>query len=236
MREGKKINGQIFYSSYSLKDFFFSPDVFGFSKKILDIFSKRFETRIETKSISLKTSQMVTLNYMLLDITPENKDLFNKYIVNIYLLDLINTYRGFRHSYGLPVRGQRTWSNAWSCYESNTLLRQFKLKILKRVYSTASTQQLNTYYYAEITNSLWQLQWSSTWKEAKRQRLIQAKKSRNFFNVDLDLLASGNVSMKGKKKKKVYLIGFDPGFTKYVLRESIRFKLKNKQKVKKKVA
>ena len=108
MREGKKINGQIFYSSYSLKDFFFSPDVFGFSKKILDIFSKRFETRIETKSISLKTSQMVTLNYMLLDITPENKDLFNKYIVNIYLLDLINTYRGFRHSYGLPVRGQRT--------------------------------------------------------------------------------------------------------------------------------
>lgn len=72
-------------------------------------------------------------------------------------------------------------------------------------------------------------------KRGKKTKINSSKKSRNFFNVDLDLLASGNVSMKGKKKKKVYLIGFDPGFTKYVLRESIRFKLKNKQKVKTKV-
>ena len=29
-------------------------------------------------------------------------------LINIYLLELLGTYRGWRHSRGLPVRGQRT--------------------------------------------------------------------------------------------------------------------------------
>lgn len=29
-------------------------------------------------------------------------------LVNIYLLELLGTYRGWRHARGLPVRGQRT--------------------------------------------------------------------------------------------------------------------------------
>lgn len=39
-------------------------------------------------------------------------------------------------------------------------------------------------------------------------------------------MASANVSVKDKKKQSGYLIGFDPGFTKYVIKQSLKFKLK----------
>lgn len=228
MREGKKINGLIFYSSYSVYDFFFKENVFGFSKKLLSVFYKRFETRIDNKLKNLKTSEMICLNKIFFKIIPENKEFKKKVIMNIYFIDLINTYRGVRHSFGLPSRGQRTWTNAWSSYRSNLLLRQFKLKTLRRMYATATIKEINTSYYAEAMNNLWKIQWEKEWKEARRQRLAQSRRDKNFYKTDLDQLASGVVSVKGKKKKKTYLIGFEPGFTKFVLKQSIRFKLKNK--------
>jgi hypothetical protein len=67
------------------------------------------------------------------------------------------------------------------------------------------------------------LQWDSEWKQAKRQRQIQAKKSKDFYKIDLKGTTS-NISIKGKKKKINYVIGFDPGFTKYVFKQSIKAK------------
>jgi hypothetical protein len=43
----------------------------------------------------------------------------------------------------------------------------------------------------------------------------------------LKSIASGNVSTKKKKKQIGYTIGFDPGFTKFVFKEAIKFKKKN---------
>jgi hypothetical protein len=140
------------------------------------------------------------------------------------MLDLVNSYRGLRHAFGLPVRGQRTWTNAWSVYRSNLSLRQFKIKLSKRLYTSITINELNIAYLAEQINSLWKLQWDSEWKKAKRQRQIQAKKSRNFYKVDLKAIASANVSVNDKKKNASYVIGFDPGFTKYVIKQSIKFK------------
>ena len=145
-------------------------------------------------------------------------------VFNIFMLDLINSYRGLRHSFGLPVRGQRTWTNAWSTYRSNLTLRQFKIKLSKRLYTSITISELNIAYLAEQINSLWKIQWDSEWKKAKRQRQIQAKKSRNFYKVDLRAIASANVSVNEKKKNSSYVIGFDPGFTKYVIKQSIKYK------------
>jgi ribosomal protein S13 len=44
---------------------------------------------------------------------------------NIIRLYLIKTYRGKCHALGKPVRGQRTWSNAWNSYRCNKVLRSF---------------------------------------------------------------------------------------------------------------
>jgi len=226
MREGKKINGSIFYSSYSIPEFFFKYSCYGFSKKLYNILFLKLENRVEKKVKDLKTSQLVSIYKILLDVVPGNKDLKKKNIFNIFILDLINSYRGLRHAFGLPVRGQRTWTNAWSCYRSNLILRQFKIKLSKRLYTSITISELNIAYLAEQINSLWKLQWDSEWKKAKRHRQIQAKKTRNYYNVDLKAIASANVSVKDKKKQSSYVVGFDPGFTKYVIKQSIKFKNK----------
>lgn len=230
MREGKKINNTVFYHSYSIIDFFLQKSCYGFSKKLLVLLSKRLESRVFKKLNEVKTSKTYFIMHILYDIVPLDLSLEDKLNTNIFMLDIINTYRGARHAFGLPVRGQRTWTNARSCYRSNLLLRQFRLKILKRISISSPDSELNTNYYAEAVNNLWKVQWESEWRKAKRQRLIQEKKNRNTGRIDLQAIASGNVSIKGKKNKKTYLVGFDPGFTKYLIKQSIKYKDKIKSK------
>lgn len=197
---------------------------YGLSKKLHKILMFRLETRLDNKLKELKTSKLISVYRLLSNIIPENKTLKKKMVFNIFMLDLINSYRGVRHSFGLPVRGQRTWTNAWSVYRSNLSLRHFKIKLSKRLYTSITINELNIAYLAEQINSLWKLQWDSEWKKAKRQRQLQAKKSRNFYKVDLKAIASANVSVNNKKKNMGYVIGFDPGFTKYVIKQSMKFK------------
>jgi small subunit ribosomal protein S13 len=158
LREGKKINGYIFYSSYSIYDFFFRNTCYGFSKKLYNILCVRLENRVTNKIKDIKTSKLILIYKLLLDVVPENKSLKKKMIFNIFMLDLINSYRGLRHAFGLPVRGQRTWTNAWSVYRSNLALRQFKIKLSKRLYTSITINELNIAYLAEQINSLWKLQ------------------------------------------------------------------------------
>jgi ribosomal protein S13 len=108
MSEGKKINGQIFYTSYSLSDFFFKYTCYGFSKKFYFLIISRLESRFERKLLETKTSQIITIYKILQSTVPEHRDLKKKQIFNIFMLDLINSYRGARHAFGLPTRGQRT--------------------------------------------------------------------------------------------------------------------------------
>lgn len=224
MREGKKINGSVFYSSFSISDFFFKYSTFGFSQKLQQLLFLRSESRVDKKFKDMSTSKTITVYKILNSIVPDNKDLKRRGVFNIFMLDLINSYRGLRHAFGLPARGQRTWSNAWSSYRSNLTLRQFKIRLSKRLYTSITINELNIAYLAETINNLWKLQWDNEWKKAKRHRQVQAKKSRNLYNVDLKAIASANVSVRDEKKKANYVIGFDPGFTKYVLKQSIRFK------------
>jgi small subunit ribosomal protein S13 len=50
-----------------------------------------------------------------------------KVVLDINKLKYIKTYRGLRHIYGLPVRGQRTKTNA-SCVKRKTNLNVNKIK------------------------------------------------------------------------------------------------------------
>lgn len=216
----------MFYSSFTLSDFFFKYSSYGFSKNLHKLLMSRLENRADKKVNLLNTSQIFVVYKILLSIVPEHKDLKKRHMFNIFMLDLINSYRGLRHAFGLPVRGQRTWTNAWSAYRSNLNLRQFKIKLSKRLYTSITLSELNIVYLAEQINNLWRLQWDTEWKKAKRQRQIQAKKLHNVYNVDLKAIASANVTTKGKKGSNNYIIGFDPGFTKYVLKQSIKYKKK----------
>jgi len=151
----------------------------------------------------------------------------------IFFLDLLNTYRGWRHSKGLPVRGQRTWTNSHSTYKSNLILRLFKVNLVRRLYGNVTLKNAAVAYMAEQVNLLWKLQWSKEWHSAKKRRLNILQKKKGNYKIDLYSMARGQVifselkkSKSKKKRKKIktqstFLMGFDPGFTKELIRRAV---------------
>jgi small subunit ribosomal protein S13 len=77
------------------------------------------------------------LNYLIKEIKNYtiNIDLRKKIRYNIDKLIKIRCYRGLRHSYGLPVRGQRTRSNGKTQkYLSKKLVKILKVKEFKKTF------------------------------------------------------------------------------------------------------
>lgn len=54
-----------------------------------------------------------------------NNSIFELQRLNIVRLYLARFYRGKFHALGKPTRGQRTWSNAWTAFRGNKVLRNF---------------------------------------------------------------------------------------------------------------
>lgn len=108
MREGKKINGFLFNAGTQFKDLFKQRYIFGFSKYVKQIISKRLEIQSSKKLGEIRFSKNLALFKTLFCIFPQHNNVRKKHIINIFLLDVINSYRGFRHAVGLPTRGQRT--------------------------------------------------------------------------------------------------------------------------------
>ena len=80
-----------------------------------------------------------TVNILLSQISNVNLSLKNLEKLNILRYYLIKSYKGYCHSIGKPVRGQRTWSNAWTSFRINNTLRSFinktkQLSLLKTSY------------------------------------------------------------------------------------------------------
>lgn len=179
----------------------------------------------------LNSSQLVSFLNLMFSIVPAKKSLKLRFLMNIFFLDVISSYRGWRHSKGLPVRGQRTWTNAWTSYKNNLVLREYKILLVKRLYGNLPTNELNTTYLAEQINLLWKLQWEQEWREAKKRRLATLKKSAGLAKVDLYSMSKGIIDARSTKtdskkqktsfKKNYFTLGFDPGFTKALLKSSL---------------
>lgn len=107
MREGNIFNGSYFIPKNTLRDLTTTPNSF-LKKRSTKLFEQRFEyfddVPIKSYDVSKWTGTFLLLN----TIIPKTKINTNKKTLNIFYLDIINIYRGWRHSRGLPVRGQRT--------------------------------------------------------------------------------------------------------------------------------
>ena len=64
-------------------------------------------------------------------------------MLTILRLYLIKTFQGKSHMLGKPVRGQRTWSNGWSSYNSNKLLRTFVNKFFSLLAKNQKDEKIN---------------------------------------------------------------------------------------------
>lgn len=209
----------------SVKDNFYN--LFGLKKSFRFNFESRFETLSDEiiKTFDEKEFEIL-LNYMY-NIVPYGSSILKRRLLNVIMLDLITCYRGWRHFRGLPTRGQRTWTNAWSVFKSNSVLRNFKLKNAKRFYGNVPSRDIYIASTAEQVNLMWKSQWEVEWYSARNSRL-RFKGHPSTIKVDLFSMCNyqimhplkmKNMSKKQKQgvKKNYFSLGFDPGFTKYLL-------------------
>ena len=153
-----------------------------------------------------------------------------KVISDIALLDLVFCYKGWRHFRGLPLNGQRTWTNGNTASTKINLLKRLKLKVARNVYGNFNDIALNTAYAAEQYNALWYRQWYKEWDDSRVRRLSFIRKTKSVCIMDLNATAQGKISgsnraAKPGKKKRIYkknsfTIGFAIGATKWLLAES----------------
>ena len=227
MHEGVFVNNKMITIRLSLNILFFK--FFGLNCFFKKIMSSRCEVVCTTQLSYYLLSQWFTVLNVLANTIPSSSSLKKKWYVNICFFDVILMYKGWRHFKGLPVRGQRTWSNANTSYRSNLILRQLKLNNAKKIYGNISLNLLNTCNLAEQINSLWKSQWTQEWREAKKKRIIFLQKNKSSLKIDLHSMSKnivGGFSKSGSKKNQqkkttknnVFTLGFDTGFSKSLIK------------------
>lgn len=128
--KGFFFGGQLFYFNQTFKTL---PNfTSGLNKFFYMKLTKRFELTLLKKNQLIEEYEKLTkkiilspLNIIFSQINTVNNqhnDLKRLILIRLYL---IKSYRGRCHAIGKPVRGQRTWSNAWTSYKNNKILRSF---------------------------------------------------------------------------------------------------------------
>lgn len=91
---------------------FFGAKTYGAGAAHIAFYLRRFERFQQTKIRALsEAGQQAFLRNVQRSI-PRAGSVKDKKSVHILFLDLLQTYKGWRHLRGHPANGQRTWSNA----------------------------------------------------------------------------------------------------------------------------
>lgn len=136
--------GMLFYTNKTFYNIFECTPGLGFKNKTLltDRLELNNTISVNTSLVSdfshlYKKNLIGLLNNYYSQINSVNNQIFDLVRLNILRLYLIKSYKGRCHAIGKPVKGQRTWSNGWSSYKNNLILRKFisemKFKISKNV-------------------------------------------------------------------------------------------------------
>ena len=196
-------------------------------------FFKKLSSRAEIFSYKKldfsKESNFYIIMSVLIKLFPKNGIYGYRHLFNVYLLDVLSLYKGWRHSRGLPVNGQRTWSNGWTASRRNNWLKYIQVKKGQAIYGNFPLGEIFTARLAEQVNLVWQEQWHSEWFDAYISRL-KSKKHKSVVKTDLYSMAQGNVMSPTKfarlsKKqqqahnKNHFTLGFEPGFTRLLLKQ-----------------
>jgi hypothetical protein len=239
-----KVNGFEVDENLKFIDFF-NKKFYGVNKYFILKFKKRFEFFFlkNAEELVFSVDQTLQVFKFLIQIFPLNLCFSNKKLVSILFLNTVWNYKGWRHFKGLPCRGQRTWSNAWSVFRSNSDLRKYKYKNLKRIYGKFGGPEQRLSFLCEYVNFLWKSQWFLEWLHSRKTIRAFIKKKKYIFKLDLFATSKGllanlkkNNSSVTKKKKKLLTgtVGFDTGFTKLYLKFKYSLTTKLRKKLKKK--
>lgn len=220
-------NGKVIDPEESL--YYNITSTYGLNKKAAKCLESRIELDMNLEIKKLDKQEWETFLETIYFLVPYKCNVLKRLTFNIYMLDVISSYRGWRHYRGLPVRGQRTWSNAWSSYKSNWIMRNFKLLAARNSYGGVPVKDVKVASIAEHVNLTWKNQWEVEWLAARNSRL-KFKGNKNTIKIDIYAMSNyqvmhplklKNLSKKQKQsfKKNYFSLGFDPGFTKPLLLE-----------------
>lgn len=138
--KGFFFGGKLFYTNNLDFKNIFKQHLYGFNSKFKQILIQRLEVTtfyvyysnlyylLDYSSIFFKKLTK-TINIVLSQINNVNLNLREIKKINILRKYLVKSYQGYCHAIGKPVRGQRTWSNAWNSFKCNNTLRNFVNKI-----------------------------------------------------------------------------------------------------------
>jgi ribosomal protein S13 len=126
--------GKTFKFNLKITDFsILFPGFNAFNTKLL---RERFELANKANRFifqhSFAQEKKEILNLYLAQLTSVNDSIFALQKLIVVRFFLTKLFRGRAQALGKPSRGQRTWSNAWTAFKKNTLLRNFISSVLKK--------------------------------------------------------------------------------------------------------
>lgn len=112
-------------------------------------------------------------------------------IANVVFLDMLGSYKAWRHCRGYPVKGQRTWSNGKSCSKNNNLLKNYRLKQFQSMYGYSKKINYATLIQAECMNRLWLKTWPFEWAQGRKHAVRSKSRKGTTIPVDVINLSKG---------------------------------------------
>lgn len=148
--KGLFFGGKLFYINKTWEEIFNNTP--GLGEHTKNLLLSRFEINHSIPVVSNDVSYVEDtrkvdiinpLNVIFSQINSVNNNLIEINRVNIIRLYLIKSYRGKCHAIGKPVRGQRTWSNAWNAYNINKSLRLFISSMKRQLKQNLKEEKIN---------------------------------------------------------------------------------------------
>jgi ribosomal protein S13 len=149
--KGYFFGGKLFYFNQNFQELFENTP--GLGKKSKQLFIQRFELKHFSqfsKTVNVIDYQKSNhkpldrpINILFSQINTVNNRIQDLHKLAIIRLYLIKSYRGRCHALGKPVRGQRTWANAWSSYNNNKVLRGFISETRRLLKQSSRDEKIN---------------------------------------------------------------------------------------------
>ena len=221
-----KVEG-IYYNSRTSLLSFINQKHFCFKKRFIELSESRTESCKKFAFDNYYEISWFKFYCFSKSLTPINSNFKDKYLSNILFLYNLRCYRGWRHIFGLPTKGQRTWSNGKTATKNFNFLKDTMFNIFKEGLSSAHPSEVRSSFGLEQLNIFWMDQWKAEWDLALEKRTSIIRKSKKQVKFEANTLIKLNPNFLRSKKQVSVPIGFEPGYSKYYLKE-LKFAISKK--------
>lgn len=200
------------WDEFTWNEFLFKSKDFEFFKfiksKSKSLFYKWNWRRLEAFSLDLVINERNDVFYyviweLLTSYTCVGISRFQRRLMYIFVKNVTMMYKGIRHFLGLPVRGNRTWSNRKNPRKNQDFMFFYQQIYLPRRFGYFNKSRRKIVVYAEFLNKIYYLFFRIDWLTARIRRVSYINKE-NYLEWKFDLrgLLAHRIIISGEKKEK----------------------------------